>query len=404
MSTLPRPLRIESVEDLHADGGGTVLSFLKITASDGGVGWSEFAEGFAPGLGAVLREQARALVGRDPRDVVGLVHALTARARPAAGGLNAQAAAAIENALLDLKARALGVPVFELFGGAVRRRIPVYASHVGLYRMRRPDLFRAAGAVVPRSLDDFATLGAEVSARGIGALKTNLLSFDADGGARIHMPGFARGAHADPALNASRALVADACRLVERLRAGAGAGAELMLDLNFNLRPEGVRRLAAALDPLGLAWIEVDGIDPRTLATLRSAIATPVASLETVHGRAAMLPFLEARAVDVAIVDPMWNGLGESVRMAALAEAFGVNVASHLFSGALATAISAHFCAVVPNLRIMELDLDRAPWHDALFVGGVALEDGHAVVPDGPGWGVVPDEAALARHPPAPAR
>jgi L-alanine-DL-glutamate epimerase-like enolase superfamily enzyme len=393
-------MKIDKVDILQADGGWQVLSFAKVTASDGQVGWSEFGEGFAPGLAAVIRAQAQALIGRDPRDLSILANEWMARARPAAGGMNAQAAAALENACLDLKARALGVPVYELFGGAVRKRIPVYASHTGMYRMRRPDLFEAAGAFVPRRMEDMATLGAEVAARGVGALKTNLLSFAADGTPRVHMPGFARGAASDPALNVTRELIDDAVALVQQLRAGAGEKMGVMLDLNFNFKPEGVRRLAAALDSLGLEWLEVDGIDPASLAALRAKIRTPIASLEAVYGRGGLLPYLEARAVDVAIIDPMWNGFGESVRMAALAEAFGVNVASHLFSGALATAMSAHFCAVVPNLRIMEVDLDRVSWHERLFQGSVEIHDGHAAVPEGAGWGVAPNEAALSLHPP----
>jgi galactonate dehydratase len=392
-------MKIEKAEVLQADGGWQVLSFLKLTARDGLVGWSEFGEGFAPGLAGVIRAQAPGLVGRDPRDLPTLTYEWLARARPAAGGMSAQAAAAMENACLDLKARALGVPVYELFGGAVRKKIPVYASHTGMYRMRRPDLFQAAGAFVPRRMEDMATLGAEVAARGVGALKTNLLSFAADGTPRVHMPGFARGAAPDPALNASRVLVDDAVALVQQLRAGAGEKMGVMLDLNFNFKPEGVRRIAQALEPLGLEWLELDGIDPVALAALRAGTRTPIASLEAVYGRGGLLPYLEARAVDVAVIDPMWNGLGESVRMAALAEAFGVNVASHLFSGALATAMSAHFCAVVPNLRIMEVDLDRAPWQDSLFKGAVEIRDGFAAVPESPGWGVQPDEAALALHP-----
>ena len=393
-------MRIERIDDLHADGGWSTLSFLKITASNGQVGWAEYAEGFAPGLTAVLRAQGRALIGREVGDLPRLLYELMARARPAAGGLHAQATAAFENALLDLRARSLGVPVHELFGGAVRRRLPVYASHVGLYRMRCPALFEANGAFVPRSVDDMARLGGEVAAQRIAALKTNLLSFAGDGTPRVHMPGFARGDMPDPALNATRALLHDAIALVRQLQAGAGAATGVMLDLNFNLKAEGVLRLAAALEPAGLEWLEVDGLDPLALAALRSRVRVPIASLETVHGRQGLLPYLEARSVDVAIVDPMWNGFGESVRMAALAETFGVNVASHLFSGALATAMSAHFCAVVPNLRVMELDLDRVPWHDALFKGRVEVADGSALLPDGPGWGVEPDEQGLLRHPP----
>lgn len=396
-------MRVEQVDVLQADGGWTVLSFLKVTASNGQVGWSEFAEGSSPGLTAVIRAQAPPLRGRALRELPALLNEWLARARPAAGGLHAQAAAAFENALLDLKARHLGVPVFELFGGAVRQRVPVYASHTGMYRVRRPDLFRAADQALPRSMADMARLGAEVAAQGVRALKANLFSFGADGTPRIHMPGFARSPAPDPALNATRALIDDAVALVRQLQAGAGPGTGVMLDLNFNFRPEGVRRLLAALDPLGLEWLELDGIDPTTLAAIRAGSRTPIASLETVYGRGALLPWLEARAVDVAVIDPMWNGLSEALRMASLAEAFGVNVASHFFSGELALAMSAHFCAATPNLRAMEVDLDRVPWHAELYRGTVTIRDGHAHVPEGPGWGVAPDEAALQRHPPGAA-
>ena len=61
--------------------------------------------------------------------------------RPAAGGVVAQAIGAIENALLDAKAKALGVPVYELLGGKVRDRIRVYWSHCGTWRINHPSYY-----------------------------------------------------------------------------------------------------------------------------------------------------------------------------------------------------------------------------------------------------------------------
>ncbi len=61
--------------------------------------------------------------------------------------------------------------------------------------------------------------------------------------------------------------------------------------------------------------------------------------------------------MDVAIVDVVWNGFLESLKIAAMAEAYEVNVAPHNYYGHLASAVSAHFCAVVPNLRVMETDV-----------------------------------------------
>ena len=65
-------------------------------------------------------------------------------------------------------------------------------------------------------------------------------------------------------------------------------------------------------------------MSPSALRRVRDRAAMPIASLESVMGRRALLPFLEADAVDVAIVDPLWNGVDESCKMAALCDIFEV--------------------------------------------------------------------------------
>jgi len=75
-----------------------------------------------------------------PRPVEHITATLYAVTRQAPGGVNQQAIAAIENALLDVKAKALGIPVYSLFGGPVRQKLPLYWSHCGGYRVRNPDI------------------------------------------------------------------------------------------------------------------------------------------------------------------------------------------------------------------------------------------------------------------------
>ena len=108
---------------------------------------------------------------------------------------------------------------------------------------------------------------------------------------------------------------------LEALREGAGPGVDLMLDLNFSVRGEGLVRFGRALDDLELAWLEVDLQEPAALADARSRIATPIASCEALYGVLGFRPYLQARAADVVIVDVPWNGLCESLRIAALADA-----------------------------------------------------------------------------------
>src|SRR5262245_65472322 len=108
-------MKIARIESLHADAGRRNFDFLKITTDDGLVGWSEYNESFGgPGVSAVIDRLAPSIVGKDPRAFEALVTLMYALRRQASGGVVQQAIGAIENALLDLKARALGIPVYEL--------------------------------------------------------------------------------------------------------------------------------------------------------------------------------------------------------------------------------------------------------------------------------------------------
>ena len=110
------------------------------------------------------------------------------------------------------------------------------------------------------------------------------------------------------------------------------------------------------------------------------------------------------RTVDTAIVDPMWNGVWQSVRVATLADAFDTHVAPHNPVGDLANLMSAHFCAAIPNFRIMELRPDEAPWTRDFLTHPSTIENGEMLVPTRPGWGSDINEEVLRAHPPRSAR
>jgi L-alanine-DL-glutamate epimerase-like enolase superfamily enzyme len=99
----------------------------------------------------------------------------------------------------------------------------------------------------------------------------------------------------------------------------------------------------------------------------------------------------------VAIIDVIWNGFLESIKIAAMAEAYEVNVAPHNYYGHLCSAVSAHFCVVVPNSRHGDRHRSVA-WRDELFVDAPWIVDGELLLPTGPGWGVEVNEAAVLKH------
>ena len=391
-------MKIAKLETLHADGGWRNFCFLKLTTDDGLVGWSEYNENFgAGGVTELIGRFAPIVAGMDPRAVGRISASLHALTRMAAGGLNNQAIAAIENACLDVKAKALGVPVHALFGGPFRDRITLYWSHCGSFRTWRRDVFEQKLGLKPiRTLDDVAALGKEVVARGYKNLKTNPMSLKPG---QVFDPGF----RMLPAMldrHPDRRLIDEMREVIAAFRQGVGPHVGIQFDINFNQRTEGFLRIAKALEEFNLTWLEIDIHDPQALALIRRSTATPIASLETIHGLKNYRPYFEAYAVDTAVVDVPWNGLFESVRIATLADAYEVNVAPHNFTCHLASFMSAHFCAAVPNFRIMEFEVDDVPWKDALVTATPTIENGEMLIPTAPGWGADVNEEAVRAHPP----
>ncbi len=388
-------MRITAIDDVHCDGGWRTFSFLKLSTDSGLVGWSEFSQNYgSPGLGAAVRALGARLLGEDPRDVRRLTDYLAGITRQAPGGANQQAVAAIHNALLDVKAKALEVPVYEMLGGAMRTRLPAYWSHCGSYRLTHAELIGKPAVLAPA---DLVALGAEVAAAGFGALKCNIPTFDGPVPA-MFMPGFPdrpRGEPLNPSRRATRALT----ETVAALRHGAGPDLAIMVDLNFNFRPEGYIDCLRQLRDVDLDWIELDVLDPDALAAVRHESHVSVASGESLFGRRQYKPFLTARSMDVVIIDVLWNGLLESLDIASMADACELSVAPHNFYSHMSSVISAHFCALVPNFRIMETDVDDVPWKDDLVTPAPVVEQGNFVVPSGPGWGAEVNEDVAAAHP-----
>ena len=389
-------MKITAIETLRADAGWRLFSFLKITTSSGIIGWSEYNESFgSAGLSAVIDALAATLVGRDPRPTEHIVAHLHVMTRQSRGGINQQAIAAIENALLDVKAKDLGIPVYAMFGGPVRTRIPVYWSHMGTYRIRTAHLMGVQPLV---TYEDVSLHAEEIRRRGFTAMKTNVMAWD---GERLASFGAGFGRTAGwPELNWSPEGLRHTAATLAAVRASAGPDIGLMLDTNFHYKTEGFRRIADTVAPYNLTWLEIDQHDAASLASIRAIAPCPIASCETLLGRRDFKPFFEAYAMDVPIIDVVWNGLGESVKIASMADVYEMNVAPHNFYGHLCSIISAHLCAIVPNFRIMEIDIDSVSWRDEFFTAVPTIENGELVLPTAPGWGIDINEAAVRARPP----
>ncbi len=387
-------MKIVRVEALHCDGGWRPWTFVRVETDDGLVGWGECSDNRSPhGIAGSVRDLTPLLIGQDPRPVERLYWDMLRATRQNLGGVTHKAMAGIELALWDIKARALGVPVYELFGGPLRDRMRLYWSHCGTTRAR---LGHVLGTPPLRSYDDITALGKEVVARGFTALKTNMV-IPGDP-ATVYFPGFASGINSTD--GAPTVEILDAIeRLIGTFRAAVGPKVGLCLDLNYNFRTEGVLRVAKLLEQFDMQWVEYDNWDPQALLQIKQSTSTRLASCESLVTTRQYRPFLELHAVDVAIIDVPWNGFSQAVQIGRMAEAYEINIAPHNYYSHLADLHSLHLCAVLPNVRIMEIDIDDVAWKADLVTKPPVINDGHIFLPEGPGWGAEINEEVLRAHP-----
>jgi L-alanine-DL-glutamate epimerase-like enolase superfamily enzyme len=388
-------MKIKTIETFHADAGWRPWTFVKITTDDGLIGWSECTDshGSPSGLEGVVKDLSLLLIGKDPRNVEELYSLMFSRTRQSTGSIIQKAIGGIENALLDIKGKALKVPVYELFGGPVREKLPLYWSHCGTSRVRAWQLVKKPQI---KSFADVKKFGKEVRASGFTAIKTNIGVLDEN--PRVYMPGFGK-SEGGPELNADQPILHAVESWISALREAVGDSIDIVIDLNYNFKTEGYIKIGRMLEKYNLLWLEIDSFDPDALRMIKDSVRTPISSCENLYGTRQYRPFFERHAMDVASIDIIWNGFVRSRDIASMAETYEMNVTPHNYNGHLSTFISGQFCALVPNLRVMEYDVDDVPWREELFTNLPQINDGLMEVPKGPGWGTEVTEKVLRAHP-----
>ena len=380
-------MRIVSIEPLQCSNGWSTWTFVRVETDTGLVGYGECSDWQMPrALAAGVHDLATDIIGKDPRQVGALTADMAFRMRQNVGGVARKSLAGIEAALWDIKGQALGVSITELLGGPTRERIRLYWSHCGSYRARNADVL---GTPPINTWADLTDLGHEVVRRGYTALKTNPLH-----------PGQPNYFTQPVDGNLERGDLAIIVRQIETFREAVGPDVDICLDLNFRYRPAAVISIADALAPYELFWIEYDSYDPEALAHVRRSIRTPLCSAENLTAVHDYARFFQAGAMDVAMIDVAWNGIAQSLHIAELAAAHEVHVAPHNYYSHISTFMCAHVAAAVGNLRIMETDVDSAPWRNDLVSVTPTIENGWMRLPDAPGLGTALNEEAVAAHPP----
>lgn len=383
-------MKVTAVETFIVEGLNSPLVFCAIRTDEGITGYSEFGEGrLAKGMAGLVEDLAVHVIGKDPRAVEAHYIQMVRASRMSYGGATWNAIAGLELALWDIKGKALGVPVYELVGGPTRDKQKVYWSHMLSYQVSS---YERLGTEPVRSYDDVRKVIAQASEWGYDTFKTN-----------IQLPGdpftsLAQGRSGPHDQTLTREILDAAVKQMEVIRDEVGPDMGICLDVNEHFKADGHIRLAQALEPFNLTWMELDNLDAESVRMVKDATTTPICTGEQRLGPLNYRDLFELRAMDVCKLDVQWQGFIPSRRAANMAELYEINVAPHNFNGHLSTFQTMNFCASVTNVKISESDPVQVPWRDELVTDVPDINAGMVTIPTKPGWGTDLDEAALKKY------
>ena len=342
-------MKITDIEIFVVDGGRRPWLFSAVRTDEGITGYGEFGSGVAAHSLVGLVEDLRPLIiGQDPEAVEKLYFDLYRNLRAMPGGIAQMGIAGIELACWDIKGKALGVPVNNLVGGPYRDSQRVYWSHLASARAGDPSL---APDKPLKDWDAVAAAALEAPEHGYDAFKTNILwPGDPPRSISQSRDGLSHDQRADTEI------VRNAEKQISVMREAVGPSVDILLDINYNFKTEGAIRIAKALEPYNLFWIEHDNEDPEALAQLKASTSTLLCSGEQHFSVREYLPYFELRAMDTVKVDVQWQGFSVAKKVADVAETYELNIAPHNPASELASFQSVHLCASASNVRIMESD------------------------------------------------
>jgi galactonate dehydratase len=388
-------VKITAIKTFIVDGGFRPWTFVKIeTNEDGLVGWGDCTDWGSPGpVAATVERYAEWVIGRDPMQVEAIWWDLSAASMRHVGGIAWKAMSGIDSALWDIRGKVLGAPIWQLLGGKLRDELRLYWSHCGTVRARWAERL---GLPKVETTNDLRRLSEEVLERGYTAIKTNLFPLQDRPDTR---PLMSRLAH--HAGDAPPDVLRNAEAIVGTFREALGPDVGIALDVAFTYRLGGAIKLAQALEPYNLMWLETETLDPQALALIRQSTKTTICTGESLYGLHGYKPFFEAHAQDIVMPDLAWNGITMGKKICDMAHAYDILIAPHNCHSPINTLVSASVAATVPNFFILEIDQDDAPWRDDLMTHPLMIENGYLKLSDRPGLGSDLIEAELRKHPPA---
>ncbi|MFN8474370.1 MAG: mandelate racemase/muconate lactonizing enzyme family protein [Anaerolineae bacterium] len=363
-------MRIVKIESLQFTAYPRLL-FVRLHTDSGLIGVGETVDKIPGALAALHGTIAPLLLEQPALDIEGnwrfildnlMYHGYS--------GAELRALSAVDVAMWDLLGKAYGVPLYHLLGGRTRERVPTYNTCIGTAEVDDYRPWHDADG-------DAGSLARSLLADGIQAMK--IWPFDP----------FSEDTQGQ---YISQAQVEAGLRPVRQIRDAVGQNMEIGIECHFRWNRPSAERIARALEPYDILFMEdaLPAVHPDELKLLSQRISIPLVGSELLMTRWQVREWLEKRVSQYLMTDPVWNGgIGETRKIANMAEAFGIPIILHNVGGPFCHAACLHLGAHLPNLAFMEsVRAFYRTYFPILSDSVPSVENGRFSVPDGPGLGV----------------
>jgi len=361
---------------------GRQYVFVQVDTDEGITGWGEITgTGALPNraVAAVLREVGPFLEGEDASRIEAIWNKIF-RAMTYVGtrGITSCVVSGIDIALWDIRGKALGLPIYELLGGAVRDSIALY-THFPLGATPQE---AAQNVMVP--VND-----------GVKAIKTDPFQPEWQRRYRQGVPG----AYLDGGMSAEGEQ--EGADFIAAIREAVGPQVEILIDAHALYNVPTAIRLANRLAQFNITWFE-EPVPPESyhaLRQVRDQLHTRLCVGERLHTRFEFVPILEQRLADFIMPDVTWTGgISELKKISTMAEAYYIPVSPHDASGPINVLAGAHVMMTVPNFYKLETIRSRMDSYDAFIQTPLDTRDGQLYVPKKPGLGLEMNLDYLRAH------
>ena len=356
------------------------LMIVRVHTDSGIIGTGETVDKIPGSFGALHGTIAPLLLGQDPREIEGnwrfafdniMYHGYS--------GAELRALSAVEIACWDILGQHYGAPVYHLLGGRVRDWVPSYNTCVGV-----PEVDDYNAWHDPTR--DAGDLARSMLADGINAIK--IWPFDP----------YSERSHGQ---YISLADVESGLRPIRQIRAAVGNQIEIGVEFHFRWNRASMERIAHALEPFDVLFLEdaIAAVNPDEIKALSARTRIPIVGSELLMTRWQVREWLEKHVSQILMTDHTWNGgIGETRKMANMAEAFGIPIVLHNIAGPFTHAAALHLGAHIPNLfKIESVRAFGRTYFPILSDYEPQFAEGHFAVPQGPGLGVRLREDVLKR-------